>query len=70
MIRVEWKGKFRKKLERREFSLNFNANTLDAANTIISDYVAGKNGKGWTMISNEVNVRQLSQSKEEDDVED
>lgn len=71
MIRVEWKGIFKKKLEKREFHLNFNANSLDAAHHIISEYIETKCGKGWRLLSNEVEVTQLSNNRrEEDDVED
>lgn len=70
MIRVEWKGIFKKKLERRQFNLNFNANSLDSAHTIINDYVENKCRKGWRLLSNEVEVKQLSQERREDDVED
>ncbi len=73
MLRVEWKGIFRKTIgriqERKELHLNFNTYTLDAAHTIIQDYIEGKCKKGWRLLSNEVNIHQISDTRVEESEE-
>lgn len=70
MLRVEWSGIFKKGLDRRQFNLNFNANNLDAAHQIINDYIENKCRKGWRILSNEVEIKKLSDNPKTQESDD
>lgn len=72
MLRIDWKGKFEHVGDKHTVvrKLGFNSNTLENAHGIIKAYIEAQATKGWTMLSNEVEVGGTEEETKADNVED